>query len=260
MEHSPRHTVIFTALLCVVFSVLVSSVSVGLRERQQENRRLDKIKNVLSVAGLMEPGVRLGREELSRRFEENLVPKIVDLETGEYIEREEPLAFDQQKAAKDPELSRPAPENPAKVRRVPNEALVFLMMDGEKVAGIIVPIEGYGLWSTLYGYLALEPDTRTIRGLTYYKHGETAGLGGEVDNPRWKALWPGRIAFDEKDEVAIRVTKGSAGSAAEDPYRVDGLSGATITSNGVTNMLRFWLGENGFGAYLAELRRQREMG
>ncbi len=260
MEHSTRQTVIFTTVLCVVFSVLVSAVSVALRDRQVENRRLDKIKNVLTVAGLMQPGQRISREEINRLFEENLVPKIVDLETGDYVESDEPLAYDQQKAAKDPALSRAAPENPAKVRRVPNEALVFLLMEDEKVAGIIMPIEGYGLWSTLYGYLALEPDTRTIRGLTYYKHGETAGLGGEVDNPRWKALWPGRLAFDDRDEVAIQVTKGSAGPAAEDPYRVDGLSGATITSNGVTNMLRFWLGENGFAAYLAELRRQREMG
>jgi Na+-transporting NADH:ubiquinone oxidoreductase subunit C len=251
---------IFTTLLCVVFSVLVSSVSVALRDRQQENRRLDKIKNVLGVAGLMEPGERLGREELSRRFEANLLPRIVDLETGQYVDRADPMLFDQRKAAKDPERSRSAPENPAKVRRVPDEALVFLLMDGDELAGLIVPIEGYGLWSTLYGYLALAPDTRTILGLTYYQHGETAGLGGEVDNPRWKARWPGRLAFDDDWEVAIRVIKGFAGAADEDPHEVDGLSGATITSNGVTNMLRFWLGEDGFGTFLAELRKQRETG
>jgi Na+-transporting NADH:ubiquinone oxidoreductase subunit C len=260
VEHSTRHTVIFTTLLCVVFSVMVSSVSVALKDRQQENRRLDKIKNVLSVAGLIQPGEKLSREELSRRFEKNLVPKIVDLETGQFVERAEPMLYDQRKAAKDPQRSHPAPENRAKVRRVPDEALVFLLMDGDELQGVIIPIEGYGLWSTLYGYLALEPDTRTIRGLTYYEHGETAGLGGEVDNPRWKALWPGRLAYDEEWQPEIRVKKGRAGPVAEDPYEVDGLSGATITSNGVTNMLRFWLGENGFATFLAELRRQREMG
>ncbi|MDJ0851920.1 MAG: Na(+)-translocating NADH-quinone reductase subunit C [Myxococcota bacterium] len=260
MQHSARNTVIFTTLLCVAFSGLVSSVSTGLRERQQENRRLDKIKNVLSVAGLIEPGETLSREEVSRRFEENLVPKIVDLETGQYVDHSEPLAYDQRKAAKDPDRSRAAPTNPAKVRRVPNEALVFLVMKQGELAGVIVPVEGYGLWSTLYGYLALAPDARTIMGLTYYQHGETAGLGGEVDNPRWKALWPGRKAFDDYGDVAIRVVKGSAGPAEEDPYEVDGLSGATITSNGVTNMLRFWLGEKGFGNYLSQIRQQQEMG
>ena len=115
MEHSSRHTVIFTAALCVVFSVLVSSVSVALRDRQVENRRLDKIKNVLSVAGLMKPGESLGRDELSSLFEANLVPKIVDLRTGQYVDRDEPMLYDQRKAAKDPQLSRSAPENRAKV-------------------------------------------------------------------------------------------------------------------------------------------------
>lgn len=260
MEHSVRHTVIFTTLLCVVFSVLVSGVSVALRDRQEENRRLDRIKNVLSVAGLMKPGESLSTGEINKRFGERLEPRLVDLSSGLFVDSAEPLAFDQQKAAKDPETSRAAPDNPAKVRRVANQALVFLLKEGERVQGIILPIQGYGLWSTLYGYLALEPDTRTVRGITYYQHGETAGLGGEVDNPRWKALWPGRLALDENFEPALRTKKGGAGSVGEDPYHVDGLSGATITSNGVTNMLRFWLGEDGFARFLAQMRAEREMG
>ena len=140
--------------------------------------------------------------------------------------------------------------------RLPNQALVFdVVQDGERKA-LILPIEGYGLWGTLYGYLALAPDTRTIVGITFYSHKETPGLGGEVDNPRWKALWPGRMAFNEGGVLSISVKKGAAGSAAEDPYNVDGLSGATITSRGVTNLLRFWLGESGFGPYLAKYRAQ----
>jgi Na+-transporting NADH:ubiquinone oxidoreductase subunit C len=122
-----------------------------------------------------------------------------------------------------------------------------------------LPVEGYALWSTLYGFLALDVDTKTVRGLTYYQHGETPGLGGEVDNPAWKALWPGRIAYDEQWLPTIRVIKGKAGSASEDPHQVDGLSGATLTSRGVTNMLQFWLGENGFGPYLAKFREGRKV-
>ena len=260
MEHSARHTVIFTTVLCVVFSVIVSAASVSLKERQQENRRLDKIKNVLSVAGLMQPGEKISREELMRRFEESLVPRLIELETGRYVEGADALSFDQRRAARDREQSREAPENRAKVRRIPERALIFQQMDGDQVASIILPIEGYGLWSTLYGYLALEADARTIRGITFFEHGETAGLGGEVDNPRWKALWPGRLAFDDEWQPAIRVKKGMARPVAEAPYEVDGLSGATLTSNGVTNMLHFWLGENGFATYLAEYRRQRGIG
>jgi Na+-transporting NADH:ubiquinone oxidoreductase subunit C len=252
--------VVFTTLLCIVFSVMVSAVSVALRDRQDENRRLDRIKNVLAVAGLIEPGARPSRDELTRLFETRLEPRLVDLETGRFVDGVDPMGFDQRRAAADPARSRPAPENRARVRRVPDHALVFLLMEGESVQGIILPVEGYGLWSTLYGYVALEPDTRTIRGITFYEHGETAGLGGEVDNPRWKALWPGRLAFDEAWEPQIRVKKGLAGRPAEDPYQVDGLSGATLTSNGVTNLLHFWLGEGGFGAFLAEYRRERETG
>ena len=105
-------------------------------------------------------------------------------------------------------------------------------------------------------YLALEPDARTIRGITFYEHGETPGLGGEVDNPRWKALWPGRLAFDDRGNPKISVKKGLAGPVDEDPYQVDGLSGATITSRGVTNLVRFWLGDDGFGPCLDKYRAE----
>jgi Na+-transporting NADH:ubiquinone oxidoreductase subunit C len=167
------------------------------------------------------------------------------------------MVYDQRKASKDAARSTVAPENRAKVRRIPNHAQIFLLREEGEITGIILPIEGYGLWSTLYGFVALDADASTIRGITYYQHGETAGLGGEVDNPRWKALWPGRLAYDDSGEVAIRVKKGRAGPVDQDPHQVDGLSGATLTSNGVTNMLRFWLGENGFATYLDRYRLEK---
>ena len=128
------------------------------------------------------------------------------------------------------------------------------MKDGT-VDAVVIPVEGYGLWGTLYGYLALEHDGNTIRGITYYDHKETPGLGGEVDNPKWKALWPGRKAY-ENGEPAIKVIKGLAGSVEEAPHHIDGMSGATITSNGITHMMDFWLGENGYGPFLKKFREQ----
>jgi len=260
VEHSVRHTVIFTAVLCIVFSVLVSAVAVGLHDRQVENQRLHRIQNVLGVAGLKEPGERLSREELSSRFESGLEARVIDLATGEYVEGIDALSFDQRRAAKDPETSRPAPTNRAKVRRLPAHAVVYVIKDGSEETGLVLPIEGSGLWSTLYGFLALDSDARTVRGITFYSHGETPGLGGEVDNPRWKSRWAGRLAFDDAWMPALRVKKGIAGPSDTDPYQVDGLSGATITSNGVTNMIQFWLGENGFGPYLARQRSQGAQG
>ncbi len=261
MEHSARHTVIFTTALCVVFSLLVSAVAVALKDRQDENQRLDRIKNVLLAAGLSQRGESLSRDELNQRFEQKLEAKLVDLAKGNFVDTDDALDYDQRRAAKDPDRSRPAPDNGAKVQRVPDLGLVYLIR-GESggVDGVVLPVEGYGLWSTMYGYLALEADLRTVRGITFYEHGETPGLGGEIANPRWQAGWPGRQAIDEKGEPRLRVKKGTAGPPERDPYQVDGLSGATITSNGVTNMLSFWLGDAAFGPFLDSYRNQQEAG
>ena len=255
MQPSARYTLLFAAAVCIVCSVLVSSSAVLLRDRQVENQLIDRQKKVLLVAGLMRDGESLSREEVRRRFTESLEPRVVNLETGAYVEEVDPDTFDQRKAARDPARSRTAPENAARVRRIPNEALVYLLRSDGAVDAIILPVEGQGLWSTLYGYLALAPDTRTVRNIIFYQHGETPGLGGEVDNPRWKALWKGRLAFDEGWNPKIAVIKGRAGPPEEDPHRIDGLSGATLTSNGVTNLVQFWLGQHGFGPYLEATRR-----
>lgn len=256
-QHSVAQTLFFAFALCVVCAVGVSAVSVGLRERQEINKLLDQQKNVLEVAGLMEARESLSREEIQQRFTESLEARVVVLETGEFADEIDPLSFDPRAVASNPDTSTPAPDNPAKVRRVPKYGLVYLIRSEGEVAGIIIPIEGMGLWSTLYGYLALAPDSRTIRGITFYQHAETAGLGGEVDNPRWKARWPGRLAFDESWVPVIAVRKGPAGPVEEDPYQVDGLSGSTLTGNGVTHAIHFWLGDHGFGPYLARYRAER---
>jgi Na+-transporting NADH:ubiquinone oxidoreductase subunit C len=205
----------------------------------------------------MTEGEKLPGDEVQRRFEKNIRAQVIDLRTGIPAEGIEPARFDQQAAAADPERSIPAPPNAAKVRRIPNNALIYQVVRGDEIEVIILPVEGKGLWSTLYGFLALRPDARTIEGITFYAHGETPGLGGEVDNPKWKALWTGRKAFDESWQPRITVKKGRAGSPEDDPYQVDGLSGATITSRGVTHLLAFWLGDDGFGRYLEHYRSER---
>jgi Na+-transporting NADH:ubiquinone oxidoreductase subunit C len=257
MQHSARYVIMFAAAVCVVCSIFVAGSAVLLKDRQEANKALDIQKKVLVVAGLMEEGESLAEEEIRRRFDKSIQPKVVDLATGNSAEGVDTATFDQKKASADPATSRVAPPNAAKVRRIPNNAQVFEVVEDGTLRSVILPIEGKGLWSTLYGFLALDPDGRTINGITFYQHGETPGLGGEVDNPRWKALWKGRLAFDENWRPAIAVKKGSAGPVDQDPYHVDGLSGATLTSRGVTNLLAFWLGENGFAPYLTQLRSER---
>jgi Na+-transporting NADH:ubiquinone oxidoreductase subunit C len=256
MQHSTGYIVGFAAVVCLVCAVFVSGAAVGLKDRQDANKLLDRQQKVLTVAGLIQEGTEMSRQEITSLYDASIKAKVIDLATGEPNDSIDPASFDQRAASKDPKQSIPAPENLSKIMRLPNQALVFdVVKDGEK-KGLIIPIEGYGLWGTLYGYLALAPDTRTIVGITFYSHKETPGLGGEVDNPRWKALWPGRKAFNERGVPSIAVKKGPAGPPAEDPYEVDGLSGATLTSRGVTNLLRFWLGDDGYGPYLEKVRTQ----
>ncbi len=255
-QYSNAYIIGFATAICLVCSIVVSTSAVALRDRQDRNKVLDRQTKVLVVAGVLEEGQAASAEEIEKLFESNIRTRVVDLASGEYDDSVDPKTYDQRKATKDPGLSSAAPPNNAGLTRVPEKALVYQRMDGDEIQSLILPIEGKGLWSTLYGFIALAPDTTTIEGITFYEHGETPGLGGEVDNPNWKALWIGRKAYDESWQPAIEVIKGAAGPPAEEPYQVDGLSGSTLTSRGVTNLVQFWLGENGFDSYLEKLRSQ----
>jgi Na+-transporting NADH:ubiquinone oxidoreductase subunit C len=256
-QHNVFYNLWFCTAVCIVSAVCVSSLAVMLKSRQDMNAAQDKMRNVLVAAGLAKDDESLTSDEIDSRFGP-IRPVVIELETGEMTDVD-PGNFDQREAAADPETSRPAPDNRAKVRRLPNQALVYRLEDENgELDMLILPIEGKGLWSTLYGFLALDADMNTIRGITFYEHGETPGLGGEVDNPGWKALWNERKAFDSEGNVEISVIKGRAAPASEDPHRVDGISGATLTSKGVSELVQFWLGENGFGPYIEKTRQSQE--
>lgn len=250
------HTVAFSAAVCVVCAVLISAAAVVLRDRQAANAELDRRRNVLAAAGALQHGERLSRDEIEHRFARFEVAA-VDLRAGRENPAFDRTTYDPRRALASPAESRSVPANEAQIARVPHHLLVYKQRGPAGALELLVlPVEGKGLWSTLYGFIALGPDLRTIRGLTFYQHGETPGLGGEVDNPRWKALWPGRRALDQTGRPVIEVVRGVAGPPADDPTRVDGLSGATITSRGVTALLQFWLGPEGFGPYLDQLRQE----
>ena len=254
---SRARTVAFAAVLCVVCSLLVSGVSVTLHERQEENRRLHRQRHVLLVAGVAEEHEDLTRAEISSRFARFIEVRAIHLRTGAWAAGIDAANFDPRRASVDHETSREAPDNAAGVPRLPEHALVYLLKRDGAVAAIVLPVEGLGLWSRLSGYIALSRDTRTVYGVTFYEHAETPGLGAELDDPRWKARWRGRLAFDEAWRVKLEVIKGRAGPPETDPYRVDGISGATLTGDGVTALLRFWLGEHGFGPFLRAFREAR---
>ncbi len=247
----PRKTVAVALVLCLVCSVLVAGAAVVLRPVQDANRALDRKQNILAVAGLLGPGVDV--DEAFSRFE----ARAVDLETGTFTDAVDPASYDQRAAAADPQRSRnlPRAEDPAGIGRRANVAVVYLLREGDRIQQVILPVHGYGLWSTLYGFLSLEGDLATVAGLRFYEHAETPGLGGEVDNPAWRGKWQGKVVFGEGGEVRLQVVKGNVDPGAADAkHQVDGLAGATLTSRGVTNLIRYWLGDRGFGPFLDNLR------
>lgn len=242
-----QKTVMVALALCVVCSLVVSTAAVMLKPMQDFNKELDRQSNILAAAGLLDASA-----SVEEQFKQVQV-KVVDLRTGKYTDDVDATTYDQSKAVKDPDLSEAltAQQDIAKISRRENYALVYLVKKDGQLDKVILPIRGAGLWSTLYGFVALESDTNTVAGLGFYSHGETPGLGGEVDNPRWKALWPGKQVY-QGGEVAIGLVKGTAAAGAVND--IDGLSGSTLTSRGVTNLVQFWLGENGFQPYLNNLK------
>ncbi|MCH4563814.1 Na(+)-translocating NADH-quinone reductase subunit C [Halomonas sp. EGI 63088] len=239
--------------LCIVCSVIVSTAAVALRPLQQLNQELDRKTNILSVANLYEPGM-----DVNAVFESAVIPRVVDMRTGEYTDEFDAATYDGFEARRDPAASRTlsGERDPAGLTRVENYTTVYLVGDEEDPEQIILPIRGQGLWGLMRGFLSVEGDGNTIVGITYYEHSETPGLGAEVNNPRWQAQWEGKQIFDAEGDPApaIHLTKGGASNENE----VDALSGATLTSNGVTNMLQFWLSPEGFGEYLAKFRSGNE--
>ncbi|EFE98001.1 Na(+)-translocating NADH-quinone reductase subunit C [Serratia odorifera] len=245
-------TLLVVLLLCLVCSVVVAGAAVGLKSKQQEQKLLDKQRNILDVAGLLTPG--MPQEQVKQTFGKRIEPRLLDLNSGEFVAGNA-TAFDLPAALRDDSKSvaLPASQDYAGIKRRSNHAEIYLVRDDAgAVNKIVLPVYGTGLWSMMYAFVALDSDGNTVKGITYYDQGETPGLGGEVENPSWRQQWIGKKLFDDNGEPAIRVVKG--GARAGDVHGVDGLSGATLTSNGVQHTFDFWLGEQGFGPFLKKVR------
>ncbi|MEK9555869.1 MAG: Na(+)-translocating NADH-quinone reductase subunit C, partial [Gammaproteobacteria bacterium] len=238
-NESVQKTITVALVLCLVCAVVVSSAAVILRPAQAVNEKANMQMNILQAAGLYDP-----QQSIQDQFQ-IVTTRLVNLETGEFVEGIDAERYNQRKASKDPSMNRvlSGEEDIASIKRQAKIAKIYLIENGDQIEKIILPIHGYGLWSTLYGFMALEGDGNTVAGLGFYEHAETPGLGGEVDNPNWKAQWTGKQVYNG-DAVALRLVKG--GADRSDSYGVDALSGATLTSRGVDNLLKFWMSDAGF--------------
>ena len=251
------NTLFVALVLCLVCSVLVSTVAVGLKAKQDSNKLFDRNKNILAAAGLYEKG-KNSDSDVAKIFNQFQI-RLVDVQSGKFATDEElksqgikPETYDQRVAAKDPALSRKMTEDPAGIIRQAKYAKIYMLEKNGKNELIVLPVHGYGLWGTLYGFLVLEGDVNTIKGLVFYSHKETPGLGAKVDTEKWKSLWPGKKAYTDNGEINIIV--GSKNGNPGSPGFIDGLSGATLTTKGVHNLVTFWLGEQGFAGFLKNLK------
>jgi Na+-transporting NADH:ubiquinone oxidoreductase subunit C len=242
-------TIFVAVSLCLVASMLVSAMAVSLRPLQEKNRQRFKQINILQVAGRYDP-----RGDVSEAFAA-FEPRVLELENGRFTDVFDAATFDDRAAADDPATSIALTDDPAGIGRQSRFVTVYLLRDQDGALDkVILPLYGYGLWSTLYGFIALKEDGNEIFGLQFYEHGETPGLGAEVDNPRWRAQWNGKRLFDREGDLQITVAKTAPPAGAD--YHVDALSGATLTSNGVDNLVRFWMGERGYAPFLSRLESE----
>lgn len=255
-NESNKKTLIVATVLSVVCSIALAAAVTLLKPVQEKNRELEKQRKILAAAGVLAEGKGSAAEvnEAFSHFERYLV----NIDDGSFSKVSLDDSFDMRKASKDPQRSvlLTADQDQAKIRRRANEADVYVLRDeAGTVKELVLPISGYGLWSTLYGYLVVKNDGNTVVGITFTEHAETPGLGGEVDNPTWKAKWPGKLIYDAEGANRLGLKKGGVDETRpEAVHQVDALSGATLTSNGVTNLVHFWTGDMGFKKFLAKVK------
>lgn len=255
-------TLLRALAVCFVCSIVVSVVVVLLRPMQEANRLADKQGSALEAAGI---NVTEG-QTINSVFSEKMETRIVDLDTGEFISDADltrlginPAEYNFVDAADKAEFTYAIKTDLAKIGNHAKYMPVYLIKGGEFAGGIVLPVYGKGLWSTLYGYLALEKDGNTIINLKFYDQKETPGLGGRIaDDNNWLASWKGKFVYGASGEPQIALVKGRspAGSEAAN-YEIDSLSGASLTSVGVTNLLQYWMGEEGYRPFMQKFQSGR---
>jgi Na+-transporting NADH:ubiquinone oxidoreductase subunit C len=224
---SPAKTVGVALLVALACSLVVSVTAVTLRPLQDANRLADSAAHMLGMLEVLGEGIPDTR--------------LVDLASGAYANR-------------DPGTSTelPADRDRAGLGSREDVATVFELRDASELRLVILPVRGAGYQSMLKGYLALRADLNTVAALTFHEQEETPGMGARIEEEAWQALWPGKQVADAEGVIRIEVVKGAGAGMHE----VDGISGATRTGNGVSNLLRFWLGPDGYGPYLDRLRTE----
>ena len=224
----PLKTVGVAFLVALGCSLVVSITSVKLKPLQEANRLRESAAIMMGL--LEELGAGPPEEHL------------VELASGAYVYRDPGT-----------ETALPAERDGAGLGHREDVATVYEVREHGVLKLVVLPVRGSGYQSTLEGYLALREDLNTVAALKFHRHDETPGLGAGIEEKDWQALWPGKVVSDAKGTIRIKVAKGEGKGSHE----VDAISGATRTGAGVTDLLQFWLGPDGYGLYLARLKEER---
>ena len=217
--HSNRYTLLFTAIVTVVLAFLLSIVDSSLKEKYEKNVEVDIRKNILISLGFSPTDVlSMNNENVESIFQNSIVGFVVD-NSGSIVENKLPQDID-------PNLDL-------------NLYPIYKRVSNNITEGYSIPISGKGLWGTMFGYFSIEPDGSTAKGITFYQHIETPGLGGEVDKPWFQNNFVGKRFVDENGNlIGIQTVKGQVDETSEEAYHlVDGISGATMTSRGLNQFL-----------------------
>lgn len=253
---SPQKALLVIFLVALVCSILVSVAAISLRPIQLRNQVVERSRNIVALSGLVEPDEKLSTDEILAAVEQ-LDARVIDIDSGEFEDSLDANEFDPRAAVNDAELGTAIPdgEDGASLGRRSRYEIVHLVWVGDELQRVILPIVGQGMWSTLYGYIALEADLNTIAAVSFYEQAETAGLGDQITRPDWQAKWAGRELFGSDGSARFRVAAGpvDAGSSAA-RHQVDALTGATVTGNSVTRLVAYWFGPHGYASFLDNLR------
>ncbi len=250
---SAAKTLLVALSVSFACSLVVSTTAVLLKPLQRANRQIAREERIQEIVAKL-PGVGGLLETIDVSAVE---AQVVEFSTGKVVPEIDSAQYDAGRAAQDPQLSiaLPPQQDIAGIERRAHFGTVYLIKKEERVQLLILPVYGSGYASTLQGFLALAGDLNTVVALTFYDHGETPGLGADIDEPEWRNQWQGKKVWDAEGDLRIGVAPGPLSpSNPETDFQVDGITGATQTGIGVTNLLRFWLGDQGFGPYLRELR------
>ncbi|MFC0180510.1 Na(+)-translocating NADH-quinone reductase subunit C [Thorsellia kenyensis] len=244
-------------IICLICSVIVSTAAIVLSDKQAENRAIDRQRSILVVARLIGETERVTGNQINELYSTFVVPRLVNLKTGQFTDEMSIDNFDSLALANNPNQSMAVEpsQDIAGLGRIENLSLVYIVKDKSgQLDKIILPMRGPGLWGQIYGFLAVDGNLNEASNIIFYKHAETPGLGGEIDNILWRQQWNGVMLFNEQGDVVVEVVKQRDPNSAVANQQIQGLAGATLTSQGVNNFVRFWLGEAAFGPFINQLR------